>query len=207
MESMVIVCFMVLPCLVLVSCCDSLNSIGNGMESVPQIQAHDVFLPHPHLRDLKAAAKRGKILVITLVVSAGLVALVSAAILRGDKEEADAEQIIEPAKLRSCVIAAAVAGSRELMKDKAQALNMAFAAYARDRGIDWKDQISDYSESVTRDVGNDSVTAAIRDDGAAVEIRSICGNIGASAKANAADGSLESSVFTVRRPKRGADST
>ncbi len=204
----ILMCFMILPCLVLVGCCDFLNSIGNWTDSIPQIQAHDVFVPHPHLKDLKAAAKRGKILVITLVVSAGLVVMISTAILRGgkEKEEAAAKYIIEPAKLRSCVIAAAVAGKRGLVRGKKQALNMAFTAYARERGIEWKDQILGDSESVTRDVGVDSVTVSIPGDSAVVEIRSICGSMGASATANAEDGSLGSSVFTMRGAKRDADS-
>ncbi|MFC1712457.1 hypothetical protein ACFL6S_02245 [Candidatus Poribacteria bacterium] len=196
----IFVCFMILPCLVLASCYDSFSSIGNWTESIPQIRTHDMFLAHPHLKDLKAAAKRGKIPVITLVVSAGLVVLVSTAILRGGKagEEADAQRIIEPARLRSCVIAAAIAGRRGLVKGKEQALNVAFTAYARERDVDWEGQALEYSESVTCDVGNDSVTISIPDDGAVVDIRSICGNIGASAIVNAEDGSLRSSVFTLR---------
>ena len=209
MEFMAIfVCCMILPCLVLFSCCDLLNSIGNWTDSVPQIQAHDMFLAHPHLKDLKAAAKRGKILVITLVVSAGLVIMISTAILRGGKgkEDADARQIIEPAKLRSCVIAAAIAGGRGLGKGKEQALNMAFAAYASERGTHWKDQVLGDSESVTRDIGVDSVTVSMPGDGVVVEIRSVCGRMGASATATAANSSLESSVFTVHATQRDINS-
>jgi hypothetical protein len=208
MEFMAIfVCFMILFCLVLVGCYDSVSNIGNWTESIPQIRTHDMFVRHPHLKDLKAAAKRGKILVITLVVSAGLVVLVSTAILRGGKarEEADAQQIVEPARLRSCVIAAAIAGRRGLVKGKEQALNMALTAYAKERGIDWEDQVLEYSESVTCDVGSDSVTISIPDDGTVVDIRSICGNMGASATVNAEDGSLRSSVFTLRALKREAE--
>ena len=205
MEFMAIfVCFMILPCLVLFSCCDLLNSIGNWTDSVPQIQAHEKFIMHPHLKDVKAAAKRGKILVITVIVSAGLVVMIGTAILRGGKkeEDADAKLNVEPARLRSCVIAAAIEGGRGLVKGKEQALKMAFAAYAGERGIDWKDQVLGGSESVTRDVGVDSVTISIPGDGAVVEIRSICGRMGASATASTENGSLESSVFIVRATKR-----
>ena len=206
MGFMAIICFMILSCLVLASYCDSLDSIGNWTDSVPEIRVHDVFLPHPHLKDLKAAAKRGKILVITLVVSAGLVILVSTAILKGGKEDEDthSEHTIEPARLRSCVIAAAIAARRGLVKGKEQALNMAFTAYARARGVEWKNQVPKYSESVTYNIGGDSVTVDISDDGAVVEIRSVCGNLGASATTNAEDGSLRSSVFTLRGLKREA---
>ena len=129
--TMAIVCFIILPCLVLAGCRDHVDGIGNWIESMPQIQVHDMFAPHPHIKDLKAAAKRGKILVITLVVSAGLVALVSTAILRGGKEkdEAGISESIEPAKLRACVIAAAVAGRHGLAQGKKQALKMALIAY------------------------------------------------------------------------------
>ena len=201
---MVIVHLMILFCLTVFGRGEAFDNAWNWSESMPQIRAHDVFVPHPHLRDLKRAAKRGKILVITLIASAGLVALISAAILKGDKEkkEVDAKQTIDPAKLRLYVIAAVVAGRRGLVKGREQTLSMALAAYARKRGVEWKDQVLEYSESVTCDVGGDSVTVAISDDCATVKVRAIRGDIGVSATANAEDDSIRSSVFLSHGLKR-----
>ena len=183
---------------------EAFNYGWNWSESIPQVQAHDFLITHPHLRDLKMAAKRGKILVITLVASAGLVALVSAAILKGGKEEkeADSKQNIDPAELRPCVIAAVVAGRRGLAESREQALGMALTAYAQERGVQWKGQALEYLESATYNVGGDSLTVAIPDDCATVEVQSIRGDIGVSATANAEDDSIRSSVFLSHGLKR-----
>lgn len=173
---------------------------------IPQIRVHDVFYPHPHMRDLKAAAKRGKILVITLVISAGLTILVSAAILRGSKEEEKTDDMekIDPAELRGRVIAAAVAGRHGLSRGRKQALEMAFFAYARMCGIERKSIVSESSPHVTCKIGNDRVTVVISNDVPAVEVQAICGNIGAKAIVELEDGSVRSSIFTPHAMEREA---
>ena len=208
---MTIAYFMILFGLVIVSCCEAFEDLGNCTGSdmliarwMPQIRVHDRFYPHPHMRDVKAMAKRGKILVITLVVSAGLMVLVSAAVLRSgkEKEKVDTIETIVPAELRSWVMAAAEAGRRELMKGREEALSMALSAYASARGVEWRDEVREYSPSVTCSIGRDRVTVAIPNDGAVVEVRAICGNIGASAVADAEDGSIRSSIFTSHALER-----
>ena len=201
---MFIVHLMIMFCLTAFGRGEAFNDGWNWSESIPQIQAHDFIITHPHLRDLKMAAKRGKILVVTLVASAGLVALISTAILKGGKEEkeVDSRQNIDPAELRPCVIAAVAAGRRGLAKGREQALSIALAAYAWERGVQWKDQILEYSESATYNIGGDSLTVAIPDDCATVEVQSIRGDIGVSATANAEDDSIRSSVFLSHGLKR-----
>jgi hypothetical protein len=201
---MAIVCFIILPCLMLAGCRDHVDGIGNWTESIPQIRVHDMFVPHPHLKDLKAAAKRGKILVITLVVSAGLVLLVSTAILRGGKEkdEAGIREAIEPAELRACVIAAAIAGRRGLAQGKEQSLKMALVAYAKERSVEWVGQIQAYSETAEYSIGRDRVTIVISNDEKAVEARSTCGKMGASATANSEEDSIQSSIFFLSALER-----
>jgi hypothetical protein len=161
------------------------------------------------MRDLKAIAKRGKILVLTLVVSAGLIALVSTAIVRGgkDKKSADDTKIISPAELRARVIAAANAGQRALAEGSEQALIAAFSAYAGACGVRWEGEVSEHSHSlsVTCSIGRDNVTVTISGDSAVVGIRAICGNIGASATADAEDGSIRSSVFRAHALEREAN--
>lgn len=209
-----IICFMISLGLMIVSCCRAFEGIGNWTGSdmliaprIPQLRVHDAFYPHPHLRDLKAAAKRGKILVITLVISAGLMVLVSTAVLRSGKEkrEVDNIEITGPAELRSRVIAAAAAGRRGLVRGREQALGMALSAYARACGVEWKNEKLEYSPSVTCSIGRDRVTVVIPSDGAVVEIRAICGNMGASAAADTADGSIRSSIFTSHALEREAN--
>jgi hypothetical protein len=213
MRLMTIICFMILSGFVTVSCCGAFQGIGNWTGSdmliarwMPQIRAHGAFYPHPHLRDVKALAKRGKILVITLVVSAGLMVLVSTAVLRSgkEKEKVDAIETIVPAELRAWVTAAAAAGRRGLPKGREQALNIALSAYASARGVEWRGEVPEYSPSVTCNIGRDRVTVAIPNDGAVVEVRAICGNIGANAVADAEDGSIRSSIFTSHALDREA---
>lgn len=196
--------FMILLCLVVVSCGRSLDGAGNWTDSIRQIRVHEAFYPHPHLRDLKAAAKHGKILVITLVVSAGLLVLVSTAIIKSDKEKtaADTTKTITPTELRSCITSAVAAGRRGLTRNKETALSMAFSTYASKRGMVWENEIPKYSQAVTRKLGADHVTVTISDDDTVVEIRAVCGNLGASATANTADDSISSSVFTARAQER-----
>ncbi len=184
------VCFLILLGFVIVSCSD----------------AHDAFYPHLHVRDVKAAAKRGKILVITLVVSAGLIALITTAILKGDKKkkEADATEKIDLAELRARVIAAAVAGKNGLATSHEQALRMALSAYASACHTEWENEEMEYPPSVTRSIGGDRVTVTILSDGAAVEVRAVCGNLGASATVDAKDGSIQSSIFTAHAMDREA---
>ena len=211
MKSAVVILLVILPCLVKASRCEAFDSIANWARSdtliawwIPQIRVHDTFYPHPHMRDLKTAAKRGKILVITLIVSAGLTVLVSTAILRGgkDKEKSDTTRTIAPAELRTQVIAAAVVGRRELTNGRQQALNMALSAYASARGVERGSEELKYSPSVTCIIGGDRVTVIIPDDGASVEVRAACGNMGASAIADMEDGSIRSSIFTSYARKR-----
>ena len=190
----------------MVICCEAFDGVVNLADSVAQIRVHDAFYPH-HMRDLKAVAKRGKILVLTLVVSAGLMALVSTAILKSGKEKgkADTAEAIAPAVLRACVIAAATTGRRGLAEGRERALSTAFSAYASARSIEWKGEITEYSTSMTCSIGGDSVTVIISDDSAVVEVRAICGNMGASATADAANGSVKSSIFTSHAMEREAD--
>ncbi len=174
---------------------------------MPQIRAHGTFYPHPHLRDVKALAKRGKILVITLVVSAGLMVLVSTAVIRSGKEKqtVDAIETAAPAELRAWVTAAAAAGRRGLSKGREQALDMAFSAYASARSVEWTGEVPKYSSSVTFNIGKDRVTVVISDDGGKVDVCAVCGNIGASAVADSEDGSIRSSIFTSHALDREAD--
>jgi|GEM_PF-2624047 len=199
-----IICFMLLSGFATVSCCEAFEDIENWTGSdmliarwIPQIRVHDAFYPHLHMRDVKAAAKRGKILVITLVVSAGLMALVSTAILRSgkEKETVDTTETIDPSELRARVIAAAAAGRHGLARGREQALNIALSAYASARGVEWGSEVLEYSPSVTCNIGRDRVTVVISSDSAVVEVRAICGNIGASAVADAEGGSIRSSIF------------
>jgi len=165
-------------------------------------EAHDAFYPH-HLKDVKMAAKRGKILVITLIVSAGLLILVSTAVIRSGKEkEIDAIGNVDPAELRASVIAAVVAGKQGLEESRDRALNMALSAYARARGMEWRNEKPKYSLSEAYAIGKDRVTMSISDDGALVEFCATSGNMSASATANAEDNSTHSSVFSSNLKKR-----
>ena len=103
---------------------------------------------------------------------------------------------VVPAELRASVIAAVVAGQRWLEESRAKAINMALSAYARERGIEWKDAKLEYSPSGTYTIGRDRVTVVISDDRTVVEASAICGKMGASATANAKDNSTHSSVFS-----------
>ena len=167
--------------------------------SVNHCKAHDAFYPH-HLRDIKAAAKKGKILVITLVVSAGLMALVSTALVKSGKgkRKDDFIEKIDPAELRSHVIAAAIAGKRELAKNPEQALDVTLSVYAGARGIEWDAGSLSNSPSGIYSVGRDRVTVIMSDDSSSVEVRAVCGNVGASAIAGADGDSVRSSIFTSR---------
>jgi hypothetical protein len=160
-------------------------------------EAHDAFYPH-HLKDIKAAAKRGKILVITLIVSAGLVVLVSTAVLKSGKEEdeADSTENIAPSELRASVMAAVIAGQKGLEVSREEAINMALSAYARERGIEREERETEYTPSSTYAIGKDRVTVSISDDGSIVEVSAICGKIGANAIANIGDDSTHSSIFS-----------
>jgi hypothetical protein len=170
-------------------------------------EAHDAFYPHPHMRDLKAAAKRGKILVITLVVSAGLVVLISTALIRGDKEKdkADAAENITPAELRTRVIAAVVAGRDGLAKGYEQALKMALSTYANACSVQWENGDLGSSPSVTRYIGKDQVTVTISGEGAEVEVRVASGKMGASATIDTGNGSIRSSIFAAHAQDRGVN--
>ncbi len=183
MKLATLICFVVILCFLSVNHCE----------------AHDAFYPH-HLRDIKAAAKKGKILVITLVVSAGLMALVSTALVRSGKgkREDDFIEKIDPAELRSHVIAAAIAGKRELAKNPEQALDVTLSVYATARGIEWDAGSLSNSPSGTYSVGRDRVTVITSADGSSLEVRAICGKIGASAIASAEGDSVRSSIFTSR---------
>jgi hypothetical protein len=183
MKIATLICFVILFCFLSVNHCE----------------AHDAFYPH-HLRDIKAAAKKGKILVITLIVSAGLMALVSTALVRSGKgkRKDDFAEKIEPAELRSHVIGAAIAGKRELAKSPGQALGVTLSAYATARGIEWDAGSLNNSTSGTYSIGRDRVTVIIPVDSSSVEVRAICGKIGASAIANAEGDSVRSSIFTAR---------
>ncbi len=198
-----VICFTVLCSLIVASLCEAFERVGNWIASdmliarfAPRLWAHDAFYPHAHMRDLKAAAKRGKILVVTLIVSVGLVVLVSGAILKGGKgtDEVDTVETIDPAELRAWVVASATAGGRELLKSREQAMKVAFREYARARGIEWRDEGLQYSPSATRDIGKDRVTVTVGDS--SIEIRAMCGNMGAEAIADMADNSIKSSIFT-----------
>jgi hypothetical protein len=204
---MVITCSIVLSGFVLLSPCRAFESLGNWADSTPQIRVHDAFYPHAHMRDLKAAARRGKILVITLVISAGLMVLISTAILRSgkEKEEADTAQTVNPAELRARVIAAAAAGRNGLLEGREHALETSLYAYARACRIEWKCGPLEYSTSATCNIGGDSVTVVITDDGSAVEVRAIRGKMGASAVADAEGSSIRSSIFTLHALDRGAN--
>jgi hypothetical protein len=72
---------------------------------------------------------------------------------------------------------------------------MAFSAYARELGVEWRSEAPKDSPSVTCNVGRDRVTVVVPSDGMVVEVRAICGNLGASATADAENGSVRSSIF------------
>lgn len=199
---MAIAYFMILSCLVLICCCDSPGGNGNWMESIPQIQAHEVFVPHPHLKESGTADKYKKILVITLIAAAGLVVFVTMAIIRNSKKKMNLIATVDPAVLRACAIAAVVAGKRSLAKSQEEALSMAFSAYAEARGMEWENEALGDLSPATCSIGKDRVTAIISDSRSRIEIRAISGSVGASAAANAADDSIESSVFTSRALKK-----
>ena len=187
MKLMTIIFLVALSCFVIVNLCE----------------AHDAFYPH-HLKDVKAAAKRGKILVITLIVSAGLLILVSTAVIRSGKEkESDVIENVDPAELRASVISAVVAGQQGLGESRAKALNMALSAYARARGMEWRNEEPKYSPLGAYTIGKDRVTVSISDDGAVVEVCATSGKIGASAIANAEDDSTHSSVFSSNLTNKG----
>lgn len=180
MKLIIIACFVALSCFVITNHCE----------------AHDAFYPH-HLKDTKAATKRGQILVITLVVSAGLIILIGTAILRGGKEkETDSTENVATAELRASVIAAVIEGQRGLEESREKALKMALSAYARARGIEWRNEELGYSPSNAYTIGKDRVTVTISDGDAAIEVFVICGKMGASATVSAEDNSTHSSVFS-----------
>lgn len=200
-----VICFIMLFGVVTVDCCAAFDGVGNWTDTMPQIRVHDAFYPHPHLRDVKAAAKRGKILVITLVVSAGLVAFVSTAIVRSDKkkEEADATENISPAELRARVIAAAIAGREGLMRSREHALRMAFSAYASTCQREWENGEQEHPSSITTyNIGRDRVTVDIPGKETCIEVRAIRGSMGASATADKENGSIRSSIFTAHAMDR-----
>lgn len=161
---------------------------------MPYINVHDAFYPH-HFKDLKMAAKRGKILVITLVVSAGLVVLISTAIIRGEKDKKEADDIIKPSELRECAIAAANAGKQGLNEGTGNAIRLALETYAKNRHIDWQNGTINCSPNVVYNVGKDQVTVFINGDGKGLEIKAICGKIGATATANIYENTVQSSIF------------
>ena len=61
-----------------------------------------------------------------------------------------------------------------------------------------------YSPSVKCNIGGDQVTVTISSDNTAVAVRAIHGNMGASATADAEDGSVRSSIFTSHALDREA---
>ena len=168
---------------------------------MPPIRAHDAFYPHAHIRDLKKAAKRGKILVITLVVSAGLTVLIANALIRGDKSEADdgAGGNLNPTQLRTCVIAAAMAGTRGLFHGEQEAMNMAFSEYAKQRDIEWiQEPGAVLVPEETYTMGNDRLSVSISREEMKVEVNAICGKMRATASADAKKGSVQSLVSMVK---------
>ena len=80
---------------------------------------------------------------------------------------------------------------------------MALTAYAKERNIEWSGQVQEYSESAEHRVGRDRIAIAVSNDEKAVEIQSMCGNMGASATANSEDGSVKSSIFSISALERG----
>ena len=215
MRLMPVVIFVILSVFVAASCCEAFEGNGNRAwldmlkwRYLPQFRAHGKFYPHPHMQDLKMVAKRRKILVVTLVVSAGLLALVSAALLRTgkEKESTAGTETISPAEMRGWVIAAAGAGLRGMAKGREHALRMALSAYAGARHVKWNGRAPKHSSTAAFSIGMDRVTVTISNDGSALDVRSVCGDLGASATANAADGSVRSSVFTSHALDREADS-
>ena len=207
MKPIAIICLTTLFCLAIASCCYALDDFGNWIDSTPQIRTHGTFYPHPHMKDLKALAKRGKILVITLVVSAGLLVLVSTAVIRGGKgkEETDETKAVDPAELRSRVIAAAAAGRQSLSEGQKRASNMALRAYANACSVEWVADSLEYSASMTCNIGRDHVTIVILNGSDAVEVRAVCGNMIATAIANAKEDSISSSVFKSNALDREQD--
>lgn len=171
------------------------DSHTRTMPSDWRIWMHDAFYPHLHKRDLKVVAQRGKILVITLFLTAGLLALVSVALSKSGKGDKGAVESIDPKELRACAVMAANAGRDGLSKGRREALYMALSAYAKARGIEWEDKDLKPFSSVTYYIGGDRVTVTIPDDSSAVEVSTIHGNLGASAVADTKGGSIRSSIF------------
>jgi len=178
--------------------CRAYNKMYLWKESIPYIKAHDAFYPHPHLKDLKLAAKKGKILVVTLVVSAGLMVLISTAVIRSgkDKDKDDMVESISPADLRSRVISSAAAGKQFLGEGPDSAVRAALKTYATSRGVEWKEGTISYSPDVIYNVGKDQVIVYIKRDSKDLEVKVLCGKIGASAIA-CDDGSIRSMIFTA----------
>jgi len=164
---------------------------------ISQFEAHGTFYPHPHMRDLKKAAKRGKILVITLVVSAGLLVLISTALIKGGKgkDEKNTGETISPAELRLGVISAVTAGKSGLAKGRNKAFVMVLQEYARFRKKELSSKPLDDSESITCIVGKDKLIVMVSPDGNLIEVTAICGKTGAKATLDSRDGSIQSSVF------------
>jgi hypothetical protein len=194
--------FMILSCFAVSGFCEAFNSMTKLADPVPRIRVHDAFYPHPHLRDLKAVAKRGKILVITLIVSAGLMILISTAIIRGGKEDEEKEiKNIDPTELRKRAIQAVISGGEGLANGREQALNLALSAYAEACHVKWDNRFTECPPSVTCDIGGDRVTVIISGDCRILKIHTICGVVGARAIVNAEDMTVSSSIFSVRLTK------
>ena len=75
---------------------------------------------------------------------------------------------------------------------------MAFSEYAKSRGIEWEIESLEQSASVTCGIGKDQVTVNVPEGNMGIEVRAVCRNMGANAKASVNDDMVQSSIFTSR---------
>jgi len=162
---------------------------------------HIVFQdPQDWMRHLQECVPRGKILVITLVFTAGVVAIAATMLTKSPKDkksQADVSRI----QLRSYLIQAGMAGGPALKKDLFKAILIALQAYAKQRGVDWNGNLPKIDDSpVSLRIGPDivTVTTPYQGDRDLMEIRAICGSEGAKVVVGPT-GVMETTIFDTRR--------
>ncbi|MBD3184713.1 hypothetical protein GF312_20700 [Candidatus Poribacteria bacterium] len=169
-----------------------------------KIFIHDAFYPHPHMRDIKKLAQRGKILVITLVVSAGLIVLVSTALIKGDKDKNDIkiQQNINPSELRSSAVIAAIAARNQISRGSNEMIQKAFKVYSANRKIQHDSKITGGKLIQTQIIGNDTVTVKISESHESVEVIVESGKICAVATASVKNDSVKSRILSIEAVDR-----
>lgn len=179
--------------------CANVSQNIHFINPIPDIYIHSSFYPHPHMRDIKKLAQRGKILVITLIVSAGLITLVSTALIKDNKGENSSrnKQKINPTELRSYAIASVIAARGELPKGRKAVIEKAFNTYSIKREIQYEKPIIGNNLVVTGFIGEDIVTVKISDSYKTIEVVAESGSICAVASINTENGSVKSHILTT----------